>query len=74
MSHIQSKKIIEQPKRFKYAIEQIQKLGFEVKAFETVIVFTFNNKPVNFFPYTGWASGQTIKDGRGIHNLLKQIK
>ena len=29
---------------------------------------------VMVYPYTGWFTGKTVKDGRGINNLLKQIK
>jgi len=29
---------------------------------------------VLYFPYSGWASGKTIKAGRGLKNLLSQIK
>lgn len=38
------------------------------------IEFDFKGSLVRFFPFTGWATGKTIKDGRGLQNLLKQIK
>lgn len=28
---------------------------------------------IKYFPYSKWATGKAIKDGRGLHNLLKQI-
>jgi hypothetical protein len=64
-----------QSDRMKYAKEQITALGYEI-IFEdrTKLQFEFNGKKVNLFPYTGWHTGPTIKDGRGIENLLKQIK
>ena len=34
----------------------------------------FDNEKVKFFPYSGWHTGKSIKDGRGIENLLKQLK
>ena len=27
-----------------------------------------------FYPYTGWFTGKGVKDGRGLSNLLKQLK
>lgn len=75
MSHIQEKKATEQPRRYTYAKQQIENLGFETisSPCETFLQFKFKGNVINFFPYTGWASGKGIKDGRGIHNLLKQI-
>lgn len=29
---------------------------------------------VMHYPFTGWHTGKSIKDGRGIQNLLKQLK
>jgi hypothetical protein len=64
-----------EPKRLEYAKEQITKLGYAID-FEndTMIRFLFKGHPVSFFPYSGWHSGSTIKDGRGLQKLLKQIK
>lgn len=64
-----------EPKRIQYAIEQIEKLGYQITfRNETTIKFKFKNSEVTLYPYSGWHSGKTIKDGRGIENLLKQIK
>ena len=64
-----------EPKRLAYAKEQITALGFEILyEDEKEIRFRFKGEVVKFFPYTGWATGKTIKDGRGLNNLLKQIK
>lgn len=38
------------------------------------ISFDFNGHKVTYFPYSGWATGKSINDGRGLENLLKQIK
>lgn len=40
---------------------------------QKAIEFAYKGCIIRFFPYTGWASGRTIKDCRGIENLLKQI-
>jgi hypothetical protein len=63
-----------EPKRMQYAIEQITKLGYEIiEKDSTKIVFMFKDSPITFFPYTGWHTGKTIKDGRGINNLIEQL-
>lgn len=43
------------------------------KAKATTLQFTFRGSPVTLYPYSGWFTGKTVKDGRGIMNLLKQI-
>lgn len=64
-----------EPKRFEYAVAEIEKLGFKITYRDDhKINFWFNGSAVHFYPYTGWASGKTIVDGRGIENLLKQLK
>jgi len=64
-----------EPKRLAYAKEQITRLGFQITyQDEKEVRFVFKGQVVKFFPYTGWATGKTIKDGRGLNNLLKQIK
>lgn len=64
-----------EPKRLEYAKEQIVALGYEIIAEEkTRIDFIFNGSKIQFFPYSGWHTGKTIQDGRGLKNLLRQIK
>lgn len=64
-----------QPARVEYAKEKIAELGFEItKETDVEIQFMFKGKIVHFFPYSGWHSGASIKDGRGIEKLLEQIK
>lgn len=64
-----------QPKRMEIAVREIEKLGYEVNYKDGVkIHFWFNGAAVTFYPYSGWATGRTIKDGRGLKNLLKQLK
>lgn len=64
-----------QPKRVEYAKDKIKELGFEI-TFEssTRIEFVFKGSVVRVYPYSGWHTGASIKDGRGIENLLEQIK
>lgn len=64
-----------EPKRMNYAKEQITKLGYEVKEVSgNELNFEYMGKMVYFFPYSGWHTGSSITDGRGIKKLLKQIK
>lgn len=63
-----------QPKRMAYAKREIEKKGYEVIEFgDNQLQFEYHGHIVNFFPYSGWASGKGIKDGRGLGKLLKQI-
>lgn len=70
----QEKQNKEQPRRIRYAITQIENLGVDVLfKSETEIQFLHKEEKVNFFPYSGWHTGRSIVDGRGIDNLLKQL-
>lgn len=64
-----------QPKRLEYAKQEIKKLKLPI-SFEdkTTLKFTFEGNTITFFAYSGWFSGKGIQDGRGIDNLLKQLK
>lgn len=61
--------------RKEFAIIQLDKLGIELTDEDDAeINFEWKGKTVKFFPYTGWHTGKSIKDGRGLQNLLKQLK
>ena len=63
-----------EPLRMKYAKEQISALGYEVSEHNwNELRFSHKGKIVKFFPYSGWATGATIKDGRVLRKLLNQI-
>lgn len=67
-------KVLE-PKRIEFAVEQLEKAGIVIDLVdETKIKFKWKGNWVTFFPYSGWHSGKSIIDGRGIENLLKQLK
>lgn len=69
------KQIKLEPKRIEYAKKKITENGYDIIYEDnTKIQFIFLGKKVTFFPYSGWASGSSIIDGRGIDNLLKQLK
>lgn len=63
------------PTRMQTAIDVLTNMGikFEYQD-DTTIWFHWKGARVSFFPYSGWHTGSTIKDGRGLINLLKQLK
>lgn len=64
-----------QPQRINTAVEKITALGYEItKRTSTSVQFQYKGNPITLFPYSGWASGKGIIDGRGLEKLLKQIK
>jgi hypothetical protein len=63
-----------EPLRLQTAALKIQEMGFDVTVTQNEILFIFKGSIVRFFPYTGWATGKTIKDGRGLEKLLKQLQ
>ena len=63
-----------EPKRVEFAKLKIEGLGFKITFIcDNLITFDFKGSKVQFYPYSGWHTGKTIKDGRGIDNLLKQL-
>lgn len=64
-----------EPLRINKAREEIKKLGLKI-VYEnpTQIIFYLAQEKITFFPYSGWFTGKGVKDGRGLSNLLKQLK
>lgn len=64
-----------EPIRMRTAINEIQRLGLKItNCTDKMIEFEYKGHSIKYFPYSGWATGKTIKDGRGLDNLLKQLK
>lgn len=64
-----------EPRRLNKAVAEITKLGFSVVVKDgNKALFLFKEQVVTYFVYSGWATGKTITDGRGLDNLLKQLK
>jgi hypothetical protein len=65
-----------QPKRIDFAVKEIIKRGISgvIVKDDNCIEFFYKGNLIKFFPYSGWHSGKGIVDGRGIDNLLKQLK
>lgn len=64
-----------QPARMQYAISRIKALGYEVTQVDNATLqFIHNDSPILVYPYTGWFTGKSVSDGRGIHVLIGQLK
>ena len=64
------------PVRNEYAIQCFRKLNLDISEDEPnkCIIITYKGYPIIFYPYSGWATGKSINDCRGINKLLKQIR
>jgi len=63
-----------EPERIDYAIYQIHELGYDISFVnDKRIEFDVLGHLVIFYPYSGWHTGKSIKDGRGLINLLNQL-
>ena len=64
-----------QPKRVQHALTMLNKIECVkvISSDSTKIIFEYKGCKCTIFPYSGWHSGKSIKDGRGINNLLKQL-
>jgi len=63
-----------EPERMAHAIKKLMGLGYVVSVDETKIEFFHKGEKVVFFPYSGWCSGKSIVDGRGLKHLITQLK
>lgn len=63
-----------EPKRIEFAKKAIEKLGYDVIVYGKGLTFLYKDNLITFYPYSGWASGKGIKSGRGLDNLISQIK
>lgn len=64
-----------QPKRIEFAKNVLVHLGYEITYEDgTRIEFVHNGSVVKLYPYSGWFTGKTVRDGRGIEYLLKQLQ
>lgn len=50
-------------------------MGFspEYNSSEKVVTFVHGGNTIRYFPFTGWATGKGIRDGRGFVNLIRQL-
>lgn len=65
----------EQKERLEYAKYKLEEAGIDIVfECESRIEFYHNGELVQYYPFKGWATGKSIEDGRGLNNLLKQLK
>lgn len=64
-----------EPNRMRFAKNSLIMMGFHI-CYEdkTRLEFLYNGSVVKFYPYSGWHTGKSIKDGRGFRELIKQLK
>lgn len=65
-----------EPKRMDIAMQELKRLGFNPETMgETCINFTnTDGNVITYYPYSGWATGRGIEDGRGLKKLLAQLQ
>ncbi|RZJ88192.1 MAG: hypothetical protein EOO20_14260 [Chryseobacterium sp.] len=64
-----------EPMRINFAKTQLEKRGFDVQVIEgNKLTFIFKGNKIQLFPYSGWHSGKGIKAGRGLMELINQLK
>lgn len=63
-----------EPKRIESCKQKLESMGFYVEQNHTALVFEFKGSKIQFWPYSGWHTGKTIKDGRGFENLINQLE
>jgi len=66
-----------EPLRMQKAIKEFEKLGFKTQQVSDtelhITIDAISDSIVKYFPYSGWATGRDIKDGRGLKKLLRQL-
>ena len=71
----QDRQLEYEQKRIDQAEKKIFQTGCEIlEKTNRSVTFLFQDAVCTIWPYSGWHTGKTIKDGRGLRNLLKQIK
>jgi hypothetical protein len=63
-----------EPKRLAFAKQVIEHLGYSIiQETKRTLRFEFKGQIVTLYPYSGWHTGKSIKDGRGLQKLLDQL-
>lgn len=64
-----------EPIRMAFAIKHITERGFTIiDQTGNRIQFMYNGQKVTLYPYSGYFSGKSVHAGRGIADLLCQLK
>lgn len=60
--------------RMERAVKIISNMGYTIDyRDEKMLQFKHKGEVVTYYPYKGWATGKSIKDGRGLINLISQL-
>lgn len=71
----QEREAVLQPKRMAHAKKVLERMGFDVEIVDhTQLIFSHNGHPVRLWPYSGWHTGRTVQDGRGLGHLVRQLE
>lgn len=72
---LKNKRKEKQQERVYHALDELQRLNISHSLHnDSEIHISHKGNLIKFFPYTGWHTGKGIKDGRGLTNLLNQLK
>lgn len=64
-----------QPGRVEFAKRKLEELNYSLSISSNGrIQFDYKGSIITLWCYTGWYSGKNIVDGRGVMNLIKQLK
>ena len=63
-----------EPSRMETALKELRSMDYVCESNALFISFLHKGHTVKYYPYSGWATGKTIKDGRGLKPLLDQLK
>ena len=72
---IDERRVRLEAKRSETALNVLRSMGFspEYDSSEKVVTFVHGGNTIRYFPFTGWATGKGIRDGRGFVNLVRQL-
>lgn len=70
----QEREAMLQPQRIASCKRELENIGIKITyEDDTQLRFMHNGHQVVFFPYSGWHTGKSIKDGRGFKKLFNQL-
>ena len=62
------------PERMAHAKKKLGMAGIQFSCPDDLtIMFRHNCETVRFYPFTGWFTGKSVQDGRGLQNLLRPV-
>lgn len=73
--YLKERRSQKEPHRVNYAKKKLdeKRIFYIYNENKKALEFAYKGCVIRYYPYTGWFSGRSVKDGRGLENLLKQI-